>query len=117
MPEEAHIIQIQAQPRHFRRRREAKPSPPDDVPHGWDPDVIHTLGPSRTGTVEAAERTSKMRARAHAAAQARRTADEKLVKLLMAGPEGRAKRRLAKEIRKGGTRAGSTSSKASSSRL
>ncbi|KAJ7605329.1 hypothetical protein FB45DRAFT_1042457 [Roridomyces roridus] len=114
MPEDAHIIQIQAEPRHFRRHREAtasKPSPPDEVP-GWDADVIHMLAPSRTGTVKAAERSSQIRARAQAAAQARRTADDKLVKLLKAGPEGRAKRRLAREIRKDGKRAGSTSSKA-----
>ncbi|KAJ7627256.1 hypothetical protein FB45DRAFT_1029612 [Roridomyces roridus] len=116
MSQETQVIQIQAL--QYRRRREPKkmsqPSP-DDVPHGWDPDVIHTLGPSRSSADDAVERAARICARAEVAAKARRSADDKLVRLLNAGPEGRRKHKLAKEIRRNG-KAASTSKASTSSK-
>ncbi|KAJ7610375.1 hypothetical protein FB45DRAFT_1037947 [Roridomyces roridus] len=95
--------------------QEAQPKPLDDVPHGWDPDVIHTLAPSRSSADDAMERAARLRARAQVAAHTQRSADDKLMRLLKAGPEGRRKRKLAKEMKQGG-KAASISAKASTSR-
>ncbi|KAJ7604749.1 hypothetical protein FB45DRAFT_880207 [Roridomyces roridus] len=93
---DAEVIQIQpSHTRRFHHRREPrKQAQHDDVPHGWDPDVIHTLPPSRASTDDTVERVARIRTRAKAAADARRSADDKLVKLLKAGPEGRTKRNI-----------------------
>ncbi|KAJ7610365.1 hypothetical protein FB45DRAFT_1037937 [Roridomyces roridus] len=79
------------------------------------PDVIHTLAPSRSSADDAMERAARLRARAQVAAHTQRSADDKLMRLLKAGPEGRRKRKLAKEMKQGG-KAASISAKASTSR-